>query len=129
MSGYEYHKDESGDLQLVDVDGDNVLMTVGADDTFAVCYSKSDDDTISATLLKHGSRDLVLNYHRASWRQYNEAARTSSDVNRALLHEIAQSLETLEIRVSDINPAVLEEINAAISITGRVLASKCASKK
>ena len=137
---YRYTLDELGDLVLMD--GDDVVLSIHANDSFAIFYDTDGrHDSSMATVLRHGASNLVnaayqqhlmqlsrLEFSPAGQKVVDQAVGIMGGGYRApVQHEMtlmarsmAADLEMLVIPVAELNDDLLEEINACLAISGRV---------
>lgn len=102
----QYGMGADGNLYLMR--GPDTVLTIPADGTLGLFFET--DTLIGGTLHKHGPSDLVQEHferHRQAFRH-------------AGLYDEANALKFVEIPVASLTPPVIAELNACLSISGRI---------
>jgi hypothetical protein len=127
-----YSRAPDGSLNLMR--GDEIVLSIPPDGSIAIYFDNGDrhGDDGNAILMKHGPAEDVLARFRQDWSTFQkgeptkegaamfEAIGLSADGFRTMTREIVADLRMVEIPAAEADERILEEVNACLSITGRV---------
>lgn len=86
------------------------ISVIPSDGEIGILYERFDDEDPMAILHKHGNAQTIRQRHAAM----------AGALHSAGLDDVALRLTTLVLPIPRLTPAIVEELNACIDISGRV---------